>query len=291
MKHEPPSLNEVDSLNLFLQKPGSFSKLGKLLEVAMMSDETKQTALPSSPTSVPSTYLRHANQQLHKVLTGRNSHWFSLLPRSPCDGSSLTDGPTTLPHSTSSSYSPQTSSGWVPCPSATSPAVSGPNSAASISNSSLMPLRVCIRLCVCLGKDLAALCFYLFFLFQDQFKAPKFWSNSDVIFMGLLTECFALVCRWSRACLWWICLSVHGPMGTFPPLGSPWPPFSVVCIHPLKSAETLTPSWTPGGAIPLHLLERIHCPHHHQLLRCLNIRITHYLILFLRVRLETHLHS
>ncbi|XP_056611363.1 bromodomain adjacent to zinc finger domain protein 2B isoform X2 [Triplophysa dalaica] len=142
VKHEPASLNEVDSLNLFLQKPGSFSKLGKLLEVAMMSDETKQTALPSSPASVPSTYLRHANQQLHKVLTGRNSHWFSLLPRYPCDGSSLTEGPATLPLSTSSSSSPQTSSGWVPCPSATSPAVSGPNSAASISNSSLMPLRM-----------------------------------------------------------------------------------------------------------------------------------------------------
>ncbi|KAA0715455.1 Zinc finger domain protein 2B hWALp4 [Triplophysa tibetana] len=139
VKHEPASLNEVDSLNLFLQKPGSFSKLGKLLEVAMMSDETKQTALPSSPAPVPSTYLRHANQQLHKVLTGRNSHWFSLLPRSPCDGLSLTDGPETLPHSTSSS--PQTSSGWVPSPSATSPAVSaGPNSAAGISNFSLMPL-------------------------------------------------------------------------------------------------------------------------------------------------------
>ncbi|XP_057192317.1 bromodomain adjacent to zinc finger domain protein 2B isoform X1 [Triplophysa rosa] len=143
VKHEPASPNEVDPLNLFLQKPGSFSKLSKLLEVAMMSEETKQTALPSSPAPVPSTYLRHANQQLHKVLTERNSHWFSLLPRSPCGGSSLTDGPATLPHSTSSSSSPPTSSGWVRSPSATSPAVSaGPNSAAGVSNSSLMALRM-----------------------------------------------------------------------------------------------------------------------------------------------------
>lgn len=165
VKREPLSpkpLNEVDSLNLFLQKPGSFSKLSKLLEVAMMSDETKQTALPSSPAPDPildvqtgsylnsHTYLSHTNQQLHKVLTERNSHWFSLVPRSPCDGSSLTEGAVTLPRLTSSSSSPQISNGWVRSPSATSPTgtrvSAGANGAAGINNSSLTALRVCVCL-------------------------------------------------------------------------------------------------------------------------------------------------
>lgn len=167
VKREPSSpkpLNEVDSLNLFLQKPGSFSKLSKLLEVAMMSDETKQTALPSSPAPDPildvqtgssHTYLSHTNQQLHKVLMERNSHWFRLVPRSPCDGSSLTEGAVTLPRLTSSSSSSQISNGWVRSPSVTSPTgtrvSTGPNGAAGINNSSLTALRVgvsAILLCV-----------------------------------------------------------------------------------------------------------------------------------------------
>uniref|UniRef100_A0A8C2L3H5 Bromodomain adjacent to zinc finger domain 2B n=1 Tax=Cyprinus carpio TaxID=7962 RepID=A0A8C2L3H5_CYPCA len=126
MKHKPPQ--DVDSLNLFLQKPDSFSKLSKLLEVAKMSSEVschqyssprQQTTLPRTPNHdvkpdlndsylLNNTYLTNAQQQIHneqlyKVLTERNAHWFSLLPRSPCDVSSLTEGP----HSASSS-SPQT---------------------------------------------------------------------------------------------------------------------------------------------------------------------------------------
>uniref|UniRef100_A0A8C0YHU1 Bromodomain adjacent to zinc finger domain 2B n=1 Tax=Cyprinus carpio carpio TaxID=630221 RepID=A0A8C0YHU1_CYPCA len=126
MKHKPPQ--DVDSLNLFLQKPDSFSKLSKLLEVAKMSSEVschqyssprQQTTLPRTPNHdvkpdlndsclLNNTYLTNAqqqirNEQLYKVLTERNAHWFSLLPRSPCDVSSLTEGP----HSASSS-SPQT---------------------------------------------------------------------------------------------------------------------------------------------------------------------------------------
>uniref|UniRef100_A0A9J7Y835 Bromodomain adjacent to zinc finger domain 2B n=1 Tax=Cyprinus carpio carpio TaxID=630221 RepID=A0A9J7Y835_CYPCA len=149
MKHKPPQ--DVDSLNLFLQKPDSFSKLSKLLEVAKMSSEVschqyssprQQTTLPRTPNHdvkpdlndsclLNNTYLTNAqqqirNEQLYKVLTERNAHWFSLLPRSPCDVSSLTEGP----HSASSS-SPQTT------------AVSaGPYSAARINNFSLAALQL-----------------------------------------------------------------------------------------------------------------------------------------------------
>uniref|UniRef100_A0A671PAV8 Bromodomain adjacent to zinc finger domain protein 2B-like n=1 Tax=Sinocyclocheilus anshuiensis TaxID=1608454 RepID=A0A671PAV8_9TELE len=141
---KPPQ--DVDSLNLFLQSPDSFSKLSKLLEVAKMSSEVschqynspkQQTTLPRSPNHDVkpdlhnTTYLTNAqqqirNEQLYKVLTERNTHWFSLLPRSPCDVSSLTEGP----HSASSS-SPQTT------------AVSaGPYSAAGINNFSLAALQM-----------------------------------------------------------------------------------------------------------------------------------------------------
>ncbi|RXN32012.1 bromodomain adjacent to zinc finger domain 2B-like isoform X2 [Labeo rohita] len=149
VKHKPPQ--DVNSLNLFLQKPDSFSKLSKLLEVAKMSSEVscqqngsprQQKTLPRTPNQdvksdlndsclLNNTYLTNAqqqirNDQLYKVLTERNAHWFSLLPRSPCDVSSLTEGP----HSASSS-SPQTT------------AVSGgPYSAAAINNFSLAALQM-----------------------------------------------------------------------------------------------------------------------------------------------------
>ncbi|XP_058643198.1 bromodomain adjacent to zinc finger domain protein 2B isoform X2 [Onychostoma macrolepis] len=149
MKHEPPQ--DVDSLNLFLQKPDSFSKLSKLLEVAKMSSEVschqysspkQQTTLPRTPNHdvkpdlndsclLNNTYLTNAqqqirNDQLYQVLTERNAHWFSLLPRAPCDVSSLTEGPRS-----SSSSSPQTT------------AVSaGPYSAARINNFSLAALQM-----------------------------------------------------------------------------------------------------------------------------------------------------
>ncbi|XP_048050653.1 bromodomain adjacent to zinc finger domain protein 2B isoform X1 [Megalobrama amblycephala] len=150
VKREPPQ--DVDSLNLFLQKPGSFSKLSKLLEVAKMSTEVschqngspkQQTTLtstpdPDHPRLLNNTYLTNAqqqirNDQLYKVLTERNPHWFSLLPRSPCDVSSLTESP----HSASSSSSPQTSNGRARSPFATCP-----SSTAGINNFSLAALQM-----------------------------------------------------------------------------------------------------------------------------------------------------
>uniref|UniRef100_G1NV17 Bromodomain adjacent to zinc finger domain protein 2B n=1 Tax=Myotis lucifugus TaxID=59463 RepID=G1NV17_MYOLU len=123
---------EKDNTNLFLQKPGSFSKLSKLLEVAKMPPESdvttpkpnnsangctvsyqnsgkhpggsiQSTATQSSLEKADSNSLFSAgsggpgkfysplpNDQLLKTLTEKNRQWFSLLPRTPCDDTSLT---------------------------------------------------------------------------------------------------------------------------------------------------------------------------------------------------------
>uniref|UniRef100_K9J417 Bromodomain adjacent to zinc finger domain protein 2B n=1 Tax=Desmodus rotundus TaxID=9430 RepID=K9J417_DESRO len=128
-KEEP---KEKDNTNLFLQKPGSFSKLSKLLEVAKMPPESDvMTSKPNSSGngctlsyqnsgkhsvgSIPSTatqssmektdsnnlfntgsggagkfYSPLPSDQLLKALTEKNRQWFSLLPRTPCDDTSLT---------------------------------------------------------------------------------------------------------------------------------------------------------------------------------------------------------
>ncbi|XP_055253422.1 bromodomain adjacent to zinc finger domain protein 2B isoform X13 [Moschus berezovskii] len=123
---------EKDNTNLFLQKPGSFSKLSKLLEVAKMPPESDvMTPKPNSSAngctlsyqnsgkhslgSIQSTaaqsnmektdsntlfntsssgpgkfYSPLPSDQLLKTLTEKNRQWFSLLPRTPCDDTSLT---------------------------------------------------------------------------------------------------------------------------------------------------------------------------------------------------------
>uniref|UniRef100_A0A8D2B892 Bromodomain adjacent to zinc finger domain protein 2B n=1 Tax=Sciurus vulgaris TaxID=55149 RepID=A0A8D2B892_SCIVU len=137
-------LKEKDNTNLFLQKPGSFSKLSKLLEVAKMPPESDvMTSKPNvsangctlsyqnsgkhSLSSIPSTasqssmektdsnlfntgsggpgkfYSPLPNDQLLKTLTEKNRQWFSLLPRTPCDDTSLTHVDT----STSNVVTPQ----------------------------------------------------------------------------------------------------------------------------------------------------------------------------------------
>ncbi|XP_053328178.1 bromodomain adjacent to zinc finger domain protein 2B isoform X4 [Spea bombifrons] len=141
----PGNGDSKDTTNLFLQKPGSFSKLSKLLEVAKMTPEMDCVlqkaslspnggALPyqnnarSTPISLqPSTSQSNPektdlnpftppvcgsgkfynssiipNEQLLKTLTDKGRQWFSLLPRSPCDNTSLThiDSSTPLPPTT-----------------------------------------------------------------------------------------------------------------------------------------------------------------------------------------------
>lgn len=61
---------------------------------------------PPTSSPVPSPHLSfQANDQLLRVLTERSGHWFSLLPRNPCDLSSITTTPQGVPRG-----SPQASS-------------------------------------------------------------------------------------------------------------------------------------------------------------------------------------
>lgn len=61
---------------------------------------------PPTSSPAPSPHLIfQANDQLLRVLTERSGHWFSLLPRNPCDLSSLTTTPPGAPRG-----SPQASS-------------------------------------------------------------------------------------------------------------------------------------------------------------------------------------
>ncbi|XP_054114314.2 bromodomain adjacent to zinc finger domain protein 2B isoform X24 [Callithrix jacchus] len=152
-------LKEKDNTNLFLQKPGSFSKLSKLLEVAKMPPESEvMTPKPNvsangctlsyqnsgkhplgsiqSPTTQSNVekadsnnlfnsgsggpgkfYSPLPNDQLLKTLTEKNRQWFSLLPRTPCDDTSLTHAEmSTASLVTPQSQPPSTSPSPAPAP-------------------------------------------------------------------------------------------------------------------------------------------------------------------------------
>lgn len=140
-----PAQQDKDNPNLFLQEPGSLSKLNKLLEVAKMTEpsdnsyhnglnshakvltsvsplfnpisqrgtshsspsatsllvnnndkqETSMSSLLSTSHFINSPWITCSPQcipnddQLSRILTDKSSQWFSLLPRSPCDESSV----------------------------------------------------------------------------------------------------------------------------------------------------------------------------------------------------------
>ncbi|XP_068263629.1 bromodomain adjacent to zinc finger domain protein 2B isoform X6 [Nyctibius grandis] len=156
-------LKEKDNTNLFLQKPGSFSKLSKLLEVAKMPPESDITSpkpngsaangctLPypsnsknslcslqppvsqSTPEKSDSNNPLNPNasgtgkfyssplipnDQLLNTLTEKNRQWFSLLPRTPCDDTSVThvDTPATTTSLTPQSHPPSKPPSPVPSP-------------------------------------------------------------------------------------------------------------------------------------------------------------------------------
>lgn len=67
-------------------------------------DSVGDAPFTSSPAPSPHLTIQ-ANDQLLRVLTERSGHWFSLLPRNPCDLSSLTTTPPGAPR-----VSPQASS-------------------------------------------------------------------------------------------------------------------------------------------------------------------------------------
>ncbi|XP_062043153.1 bromodomain adjacent to zinc finger domain protein 2B isoform X8 [Lepus europaeus] len=151
-------LKEKDNTNLFLQKPGSFSKLSKLLEVAKMPPESEvmtpkpnvsangctlsyqsggkhstgssqSTATQSNVEKTDSNNLFNTgssgpgkfysplpNDQLLKTLTEKNRQWFSLLPRTPCDDTSLTHAEVPAASVTPQSQPPSKSPSPAPAP-------------------------------------------------------------------------------------------------------------------------------------------------------------------------------
>ncbi|XP_040827545.1 bromodomain adjacent to zinc finger domain protein 2B isoform X2 [Ochotona curzoniae] len=175
-------LKEKDNTNLFLQKPGSFSKLSKLLEVAKMPHEaegitpkpnvsangctlsyqssgkhpvggspsttsqsnvekTDSNNLFSTGASGPGKfYSPLPNDQLLKTLTEKNRQWFSLLPRTPCDDTSLTHAdPSAASSATPQSQPPSKSPSPAPAPLLGSASAQNP---VGLSPFALSPLQV-----------------------------------------------------------------------------------------------------------------------------------------------------
>ncbi|MCJ8732668.1 hypothetical protein PDJAM_G00213940 [Pangasius djambal] len=174
-KHENSCLDlqqENGSLNLFLQKPSSFSKLSKLLEVAKKSGSDPQgviSTIPYLPTNaspmIPNSLSTNLNQeiksevstlqlspahvgnrqhhlhsdQLYSTLSEKHAHWFSLLPRSPCDEFSLTTSSTNPSSCSAKASSPATSNSITQSTSAFSSSNSQ-NIASSVSPSATAPV-------------------------------------------------------------------------------------------------------------------------------------------------------
>ncbi|XP_051040569.1 bromodomain adjacent to zinc finger domain protein 2B isoform X6 [Phodopus roborovskii] len=174
-------LKEKDNTNLFLQKPGSFSKLSKLLEVAKMPPDSDVMTPPKGNVSTNGCTLSHQNggkhslgslplaaaqssmektdtglfstapgscgkmysplpnDQLLKTLTEKNRQWFSLLPRTPCDDTSLTHADMSAALVTPSSQPPSKSPSPAPAPLLGSTSVQSP---AGLNPFALSPLQV-----------------------------------------------------------------------------------------------------------------------------------------------------
>ncbi|NXK88946.1 BAZ2B protein, partial [Formicarius rufipectus] len=154
-------LKEKGSTNLFLQKPGSFSKLSKLLEVAKMPPESDITSpkpngsaangctlsYPSNskpplcslqpPVSQSSVEKSDSNnlfspnasgtgkfyssalvpsEPLLRPLPERHRQWFSLLPREPCDDTSVTHPEPAAPAAPPQPQPPSETPSPVPSP-------------------------------------------------------------------------------------------------------------------------------------------------------------------------------
>ncbi|XP_073503211.1 bromodomain adjacent to zinc finger domain protein 2B isoform X17 [Phyllobates terribilis] len=180
---EQKCLKDKDSTNLFLQKPGSFSKLSKLLEVAKMPSDMDLITLKTSvsPNGCPVHFHNNArstpinlqastsqcpqektdlnpftavlsghgkfynshiipNEQLLKTLTDKSRQWFSLLPRTPCDDTSIThvEYSTSLA-STSQCQQPSQSPSPVPSPVMTSSAL---QNSLGLSPFTMSPLQI-----------------------------------------------------------------------------------------------------------------------------------------------------
>uniref|UniRef100_A0A671KWF4 Bromodomain adjacent to zinc finger domain protein 2B-like n=1 Tax=Sinocyclocheilus anshuiensis TaxID=1608454 RepID=A0A671KWF4_9TELE len=107
--------------------PAHSPTTSKLTEASSPSAE--HTIPPPLQLGIPAHFLQPqhlaqtqllANDQLLKVLSERSGHWFSLLPRSPCDDTSLLQ-PSAHPQSSPSSNTASTRPKTPPPPSTSSP--------------------------------------------------------------------------------------------------------------------------------------------------------------------------
>lgn len=182
------------SFNLFLQKPSSFSKLSKLLEVAKKSSSDPQgviSTVPHLPSNasigLPNNLSINLNQeiksevstlllssahidnqqnylhsgQLYRALAEKHAHWFSLLPRSPCDDFSLTTSSTNPSSCSAKASSSATSNSMTQSTSAFFPGNSqnitssvGTSATAPLSNFLIEGLQVCVLCTVLSHKQL-----------------------------------------------------------------------------------------------------------------------------------------
>ncbi len=97
----PERKQDKDSFNLFLQKPGSFSKLSKLLEVAKMAQDSDischsshSTKVPTAAASYPSHPTAQTNTSQQGLIDKTGTAVPSLLKITPW----ITCGPQSVPH-------------------------------------------------------------------------------------------------------------------------------------------------------------------------------------------------
>lgn len=103
-RHGPPEPAPAATVNDTTNIPPPASTLLSFPWLLAPRDSPGNTPPTSSPAPSPLLSFQ-ANDQLLRVLTERSGHWFSLLPRSPCDLASLTVTPPGAPRG-----SPQASS-------------------------------------------------------------------------------------------------------------------------------------------------------------------------------------
>ncbi len=106
---------------------------------------------PPTSSPAPSPHLAFQADQLLRVLTERSGHWFSLLPRNPCDLSSITTtppgGPRVSPPATSTPARPRSPppSPALPLTPSAASASASPHHPAGLLNLPLSALQVRLR--------------------------------------------------------------------------------------------------------------------------------------------------
>ncbi|XP_020794600.2 bromodomain adjacent to zinc finger domain protein 2B isoform X15 [Boleophthalmus pectinirostris] len=140
-----PSVAETPSMttNNTTNSPPPSSNAGSVLCTPASRDTSENPQTSSSPSlQIPF----QTNDQLLRVLTERSGHWFSLLPRSPCDLSSITSsppgGPRVSPQASSTPARPKSPSPALPLTPSAASASASPHHPATLLNYPLSALQL-----------------------------------------------------------------------------------------------------------------------------------------------------